>query len=109
MIEAKTMAEDISSLTLFMGVLFGLLGGFLSDRLRLYPLIVISFGMRAAGLIMIAFASKARFFLFMCFLCLNVGNVLESVMITTLLNKSLSLPIREIMNGLALGFKSIGN
>jgi F0F1-type ATP synthase assembly protein I len=31
-IEAKQLAEDISVVTLLMGILFGLLAGFLSDK-----------------------------------------------------------------------------
>lgn len=78
-IEAKSLSEEISSLTLLMGILFGLLVGFLSDKLRIVPLLLISYGIRATGLIMMPFVAKLRFFLFLCTLCLNVGNAVEGV------------------------------
>ena len=80
-IEAKTLAEEISSSTMLMAICLGLIAGFLSDSFRLLPLMVISYGIRAAGLIMMPFVAKLRFFLFFCTLCLNVGNALEAVMV----------------------------
>ena len=83
-IKSKEMVEEISSLTIFMGVLFGLLAGFLSDKVRMGPLLIFSFGVRALGLLMMPFVSKERFFLFICTLCLNVGNALETVAVSLL-------------------------
>ena len=80
-IQAKSLAEQISTLTMLMGIIFGLLGGFLSDSFRLLPLIILSYGVRAVGLIMMPFVAKLRFFLFICTLCLNVGYALETVMV----------------------------
>ena len=82
LIKSKDMVEEISSLTIMMGVLFGLLAGFMSDKVRMGPLLISAFGVRATGLLMMPFVSKLRFFLFICTLCLNVGNALETVAVS---------------------------
>ena len=62
-----------------MGVLIGLLFGFLSDKIDMFFLIITSFGIRAFGLLIMPFVAKMRFYMFLCTLCLNVGNAVEGV------------------------------
>lgn len=92
-IKSKEMVEDISSLTIFMGVLFGLFAGFLSDKVKMGPLLIASFGVRATGLLMMPYVKKLRFFLFICSLCLNVGNALETVAVSSLIPQTPTGPI----------------
>jgi len=91
-----------------MGLIIGLLVGFLADKFKIVPLMVMAYGIRGAGLLLMPFVAKLRFFLFLCTLCLNVGNAVTNVVAISLLNKNLTKEVREIMNGLAQSFKSIG-
>lgn len=80
--DAKALVEEISSLTILMGILMGLLAGFLSDTLNPVGLIISAFSIRAVGLLMMPFVARMRFFLFICTLGLNVGNAVESVAVS---------------------------
>ena len=79
--QSKNLAADLSTLTMTMGLLIGLFAGFICDKMKFFPLLLLGYGIRAGGLIMMPLVSKLRFFLFISTLCLNVGTAVEGVLV----------------------------
>jgi len=71
--------------------------GFAVDKFKIWPLVILSFLVRAIGLFIIP-SVETVYGIFIVVFCINVGTALEFVVLTSLLNKNLARPIRELMN-----------
>ena len=111
---AKSLSEQIAALSMFVGIIMGVVIGSRIDGKdkKILPYCIALFFFRGVGLVtmttIVTDFSSQKVLLVACFIAMTSGTFCQTIVCQSLLNKRLVAPIKEIMNGAGQAFRAMG-